>query len=48
MLINNNYYEFGTDKEQPARLARTLVTEPWTVTVDGECNKPAVFLKKNF
>jgi sulfoxide reductase catalytic subunit YedY len=26
----NNYYEFGTDKEQPARLARTLVTEPWT------------------
>jgi sulfoxide reductase catalytic subunit YedY len=39
----NNYYEFGTDKEQPARLARTLVTEPWTVTVDGECNKPAVY-----
>jgi sulfoxide reductase catalytic subunit YedY len=39
----NNYYEFGTDKEQPARLARTLVTEPWTVAVDGECNKPAVY-----
>jgi methionine sulfoxide reductase catalytic subunit len=39
----NNYYEFGTDKEQPARLARTLVTEPWTVTVDGECHKPAIY-----
>ena len=39
----NNYYEFGTDKEQPARLARTLVTEPWTVAVEGECNKPAVY-----
>ena len=39
----NNYYEFGTDKEQPARLARTLVTEPWTVTVEGECHKPAVY-----
>jgi sulfoxide reductase catalytic subunit YedY len=39
----NNYYEFGTDQEQPARLARTLVTEPWTVAVEGECNKPAVY-----
>jgi len=39
----NNYYEFGTDKEQPARLAHALITEPWTVTVDGECNKPAVY-----
>jgi len=39
----NNYYEFGTDKEQPARLAHALITEPWTVTVAGECNKPAVY-----
>jgi sulfoxide reductase catalytic subunit YedY len=39
----NNYYEFGTDQQQPARLARTLVTEPWTVAVEGECNKPAVY-----
>ena len=39
----NNYYEFGTDKEQPARLARTLVTEPWTVAVEGECTNPAVY-----
>jgi len=39
----NNYYEFGTDKEQPARLARALVTEPWTVAVEGECTNPAVY-----
>jgi sulfoxide reductase catalytic subunit YedY len=35
----NNYYEFGTDKESPARLAGRLKTEPWTVVVDGECAK---------
>ena len=35
----NNYYELGTDKDSPAMLARNLKPEPWTVTVDGECNK---------
>ena len=35
----NNFYEFGTDKESPARLASRLKTEPWTVVVDGECAK---------
>ncbi len=35
----NNYYEFGTDKDSPSMLARTLKPEPWSVTVDGECNK---------
>jgi len=39
----NNYYEFGTDKEQPSHLAHSLKTEPWTVAVEGECNKPAVY-----
>jgi methionine sulfoxide reductase catalytic subunit len=39
----NNYYEFGTDKEQPSLLAHSLKTEPWTVAVEGECNKPAVY-----
>ena len=38
----NNFYEFGTDKEEPARLApRTLRTRPWTVVMDGLCRKPA-------
>ena len=39
----NNYYEFGTDKADPARTAHTLRTRPWTVTVEGECAKPRTF-----
>jgi methionine sulfoxide reductase catalytic subunit len=36
----NNFYEFGTDKEDPARYAGTLKTRPWKVRVDGECEAP--------
>jgi sulfoxide reductase catalytic subunit YedY len=36
----NNFYEFGTDKEQPARLSRSFRTSPWTVRIDGEASKP--------
>jgi sulfoxide reductase catalytic subunit YedY len=36
----NNFYEFGTNKDDPAAHAGTLNTRPWTVTVDGLCNKP--------
>jgi sulfoxide reductase catalytic subunit YedY len=36
----NNFYEFGLDKESPAREARTLRTRPWTVRVEGEVGKP--------
>jgi methionine sulfoxide reductase catalytic subunit len=39
----NNYYEFGTSKEQPADLAKTLRTSPWTVSVEGAVNKPQLF-----
>lgn len=39
----NNFYEFGTDKESPARLAGTLRTKPWTVTVSGECARPGSY-----
>jgi sulfoxide reductase catalytic subunit YedY len=35
----NNYYEFGTDKDQPAELARNFKTDGWTVEVGGECAK---------
>ncbi len=38
----NNYYEFGVDKDQPARSANTLQTRPWTVSVEGEVTKPQV------
>jgi sulfoxide reductase catalytic subunit YedY len=39
----NNYYEFGTGKDQPASLAQKLKTSPWTVNVGGVVNKPQVF-----
>jgi sulfoxide reductase catalytic subunit YedY len=37
----NNFYEFGTDKDDPAKNAHTLKTKPWTVKVDGLVGKPA-------
>ena len=39
----NNFYEFGTDKSDPARNAHTLKTRPWTVSVEGLVNKPKVW-----
>ena len=39
----NNYYEFGTDKADPAKNAGSLRTRPWSVTVEGEVGKPGVF-----
>ncbi len=39
----NNYYEFGTDKSDPAQNAHTLKTRPWTVAIEGECAKPGRF-----
>jgi methionine sulfoxide reductase catalytic subunit len=37
----NNFYEFGTGKEDPAANAHTLKTKPWTIKVDGLVAKPA-------
>ena len=37
----NNFYEFGTDKEDPARYAHEMSIDPWSVRVDGEMHKPA-------
>ena len=39
----NNFYEFGTDKSDPAANAHTLITRPWTVAVEGEVMKPKTF-----
>lgn len=36
----NNYYEFGTGKEDPSENAHSLVTAPWTVKIDGLVDKP--------
>ena len=39
----NNFYEFGTDKSDPARNAKDFKTRPWTVEVEGEVNRPRTF-----
>ena len=39
----NNFYEFGTDKSDPARNANTLKTDPWSVSVEGLVKKPGKF-----
>ena len=39
----NNYYEFGTDKSDPAELAGKFRARPWTVKVSGEVRKPKTF-----
>ncbi|MES2786181.1 MAG: protein-methionine-sulfoxide reductase catalytic subunit MsrP [Pseudomonadota bacterium] len=39
----NNYYEFGTDKSDPAENAHTLKTRPWVVEVEGLVKKPAKY-----
>ncbi|MCJ7871273.1 protein-methionine-sulfoxide reductase catalytic subunit MsrP [Marinovum sp. 2_MG-2023] len=36
----NNFYEFGTGKDDPARNAHALTTTPWTVKIDGMVDKP--------
>ena len=39
----NNFYEFGTDKSDPAKNAHTLKTTPWTVEIEGLVKKPGKF-----
>src|SRR5262249_52433503 len=36
----NNFYEFGTNKDDPAKNSQKFVTSPWTVSVEGLVNKP--------
>ena len=36
----NNFYEFGTDKQDPARFAGRLKVDPWSVEIEGLVNKP--------
>lgn len=39
----NNFYEFGTDKSDPAELAGRMKVRPWSVKVSGEVAKPRTF-----
>lgn len=44
----NNYYEFGTDKEDPKAKAQNFKAKPWTVKVDGLVGKPATYQLEDF
>jgi len=36
----NNFYEFGTQKDEPAEYAKNFRTDPWTVKIEGDVGKP--------
>ena len=44
----NNFYEFGTDKKDPARNAGSFNPKPWSIAVEGECAKPGTFELEDF
>lgn len=44
----NNFYEFGTDKGDPAANAGSLPTSPWSVVIDGEVGKPGRYALEDF
>ena len=37
----NNYYEFGTDKDEPSQYAKNFKTAPWTVSIEGDLRQAA-------
>jgi len=39
----NNFYEFGTDKEDPKKNSKRFMTDDWTVVVSGACEKPGTY-----
>lgn len=42
-ITYNNFYEFGTSKSAPVANSQDFVTSPWTVKVDGACEKPGTY-----
>ena len=44
----NNYYEFGTGKEDPHRNAQDFAARPWSITVDGHAEKTGTFQFEDF
>ena len=44
----NNFYEFGTDKSDPAQNAKNFKSAPWTITVDGLAGKPGKLQLEDF
>ncbi len=44
----NNFYEFGTGKKDPQKNAGSFNPRPWSIAVEGECDKPGVFNLEDF
>ena len=44
----NNFYEFGTDKADPAKYSGDFKPKPWTLKVLGECDKPGEYDLEDF
>ena len=44
----NNFYELGFGKSRPARNADRLITDPWSVTIAGACEKPGTYTLEDF
>lgn len=44
----NNFYEFGTGKSDPHKQAKDFNPSPWTITVEGECEKPGTYDLEDF
>ena len=44
----NNFYEFGTDKGDPYKNAQEFNPHPWSITVEGECNKTGSYALEDF
>ena len=44
----NNFYELGTGKKDPAANAQKFDPKPWTISIEGECNKQGVFNLEDF
>ena len=39
----NNYYEFGTGKDEPAQNAHSLRLKPWAIAVEGDVKRPGIY-----
>ena len=39
----NNFYEFGTDKDDPKKNSQSFMTDDWTIEVSGHCEKPGTY-----
>src|SRR5438552_402299 len=39
----NNFYEFGSDKSDPAAFSKGFKPRPWSVAIEGACAKPGVY-----